>query len=108
MYKVIVTTAKGKTSVYKTKRSNEILFGHLSYHFICRHKNHPVFNQFYYGDKGIIMGTETYNRIINLEKQYDKIPVADMLGAKVEYFPIDGRTKRAKRLPYFNVECLID
>lgn len=27
MYKVIVTTAKGKTSVYKTKRSNEILFG---------------------------------------------------------------------------------
>jgi hypothetical protein len=54
------------------------------------------------------MGTETYNRIINLEKQYDKIPVADMLGAKVEYFPIDGRTKRAKRLPYFNVECLID
>lgn len=31
MYKVIVTTAKGKTSVYKTKRSSDVLFGETGY-----------------------------------------------------------------------------
>lgn len=108
MYKVIVTTAKGKTSFYKTKRSDDILFGQTGYCFILRHKNHPVFSQFYHGEKGIIMDTETYERIYNLEKRYAKVPVADMVNAKVEYFPMDGRTKRAKRLPWFNVDCLID
>ena len=96
MYKVIVTTANGKTSFYKTKRSDDILFGQTG------------FSQFYYGEKGIITGTETDKRISNLEKQYEKIPVADMVGAKVEYFPMDGRTKRAKSLPWFSVDCLID
>jgi hypothetical protein len=108
MYKVIVTTANGKTSFYKTKRSDDILFGQTGYCFIIRHKKHPVFSQFYYGEKGIITGTETDKRISNLEKQYEKIPVADMVGAKVEYFPMDGRTKRAKSLPWFSVDCLID
>lgn len=31
MYKVIVTTAKGKTSFYKTKRSTDVLFGETGY-----------------------------------------------------------------------------
>jgi len=55
MYKVIVTTANGKTSFYKTKRSDDILFGQTGYCFIIRHKKHPVFSQFYYGEKGIII-----------------------------------------------------
>lgn len=93
MYKVVVTTATGKTSFYKTKRSTDVLFGETGYCFILRHKEHPVFNQFYYGGKGIIMGTERWKQVRNLEKQYAKVPVSDMVGAKVEFFPIDGRTK---------------
>lgn len=81
---------------------------HTGYCFIIRHKEHPVFNQFYYGGKGIIMGTERWKQVRNLEKQYAKVPVSDMVGAKVEFFPLDGRTKKAKRLPWFNVDCLID
>lgn len=108
MYKVIVTTSKGKTSVYKTKRSCDVLFGETGYCFILRHKEHPVLNQFYYGGKGIIMGTERWKQVRNLEKQYAKVPVSDMVGAKVEFFPIDGRTKKARKLSYYTVDCLMD
>lgn len=108
MYKVVVTTATGKTSFYKTKRSTDVLFGETGYCFILRHKEHPVFNQFYYGGKGIIMGTEGWKQVRNLEKQYAKVPVSDMVGAKVEFFPLDGRTKKARKLSYYTVDCLID
>lgn len=54
------------------------------------------------------MGTEKWKQVRNLEKQYAKVPVSDMVGAKVEFFPLDGRTKKAKCLPWFNVDCLID
>lgn len=40
--------------------------------------------------------------------QYAKVPVSDMVGAKVEFFPLDGRTKKARKLSYYTVDCLID
>lgn len=57
MYKVVVTTAKGKTLLYKS--ASEYTFTYLS-------------------------------------KKY----------VNVEFFPIDGRTKRARKLPWISAECL--
>lgn len=32
----------------------------------------------------------------------------EILGAKIEYFPLDGRTKKAKKLRFFSINYLID
>lgn len=99
MYKVVVTTEKGNVRFFKSKTNKEIIFFQVPYSFILRHKRHPVLSNFYHGEKGAIIGSETYNRIMALEKKYAKYNLAALL---------DGRTKKAKKLRFFSINDLID
>ena len=108
MYKVVVTTEKGNVKFFKSKTDKGIIFFQVPYSFILRHKRHPVLSNFYHGEKGAIIGSETYNRIMALERKYAKYSLAALLGAKIEYFPLDGRTKKAKKLRFFSINDLID
>lgn len=108
MYKVVVTTEKGNVKFFKSKTDKEIIFFQVPYSFILRHKRHPVLSNFYHGEKGAITGSETFCKIKALEKKYAKYSLAALLGAKIEYFPLDGRTKKAKKLRFFSINDLID
>lgn len=107
MYKVVITTQDGRTIYCKAKNTRTIIFAQLPYSFIVKHNDHPFLGQFYYGEKGINPYSEAYVRIQQLEKQYLLSSVPKLLGAKVEYFPMDGRSKKAKELPYFNLDMCI-
>lgn len=108
MYKVVVTTAKGNVKFFKSKTNKEIKFFQVPYSFILRHKNYPSLLNFYHGEKGVIIGSETYNKIVALGRKCAKYNLAPMLGAKIEYFPLDGRTKKAKKLNFFKMDDLVD
>mgnify|MGYP000035817288 FL=1 len=107
MYKVVITTQDGRTIYCKAKNTRTIIFAQLPYSFIVKHNDHPFLGQFYYGEKGINPYSEAYVRIQQLEKQYLLSSVPKLLGAKVEYFPMDGRSKKAKELPYFHLDMCI-
>lgn len=107
MYKVVITTQDGRTIYCKAKNTRTIIFAQLPYSFIVKHNDHPFLGQFYYGEKGINPYSEAYVRIQQLEKQYLLSSVPKLLGAKVEYFPMDGRRKKAKKLPYFHLDMCI-
>lgn len=107
MYKVIITTQDGRTIYCKAKNTRTIIFAQLPYSFIVKHNDHPFLGQFYYGEKGINPYSEAYVRIQQLEKQCLLSSVPKLLGAKVEYFPMDGRSKEAKELPYFHLDMCI-
>ena len=91
----------------KAKNTRTIIFAQLPYSFIVKHNDHPFLGQFYYGEKGINPYSEAYVRIQQLEKQHLLSSVTNLLGAKVEYYPMDGRSKKAKKLPYFNLDMCI-
>ena len=107
MYKVVITTQDGRTIYCKAKNTRTIIFAQLPYSFIVKHNDHPFLGQFYYGEKGINPYSEAYVRIQQLEKQYLLSSVPKLLGAKVEYFPMDGRSKKAKELSYFHLDMCI-
>lgn len=53
-----VTVKNSKTgSQYICKSASKtvkyIAYKHISYYFVCRHKDHPFFKQLYHGPKGI-------------------------------------------------------
>lgn len=55
---ILVTVKNSKTgSQYICKSASktvkDIAYKHISYHLVCRHKDHPFFKQFYHGPKGI-------------------------------------------------------
>lgn len=107
MYKVVITTQDGRTIYCKAKNTRTIIFAQLPYSFIVKHNDHPFLGQFYYGEKGINPYSEAYVRIQQLEKQHLLSSVTNLLGAKVEYYPMDGRSKKAKKLPYFHLDMCI-
>jgi hypothetical protein len=56
MIQVIVKNSKtGSQYICKSasKTVKDIAYKHISYHFICMHRNHPFFKQLYHGPKGI-------------------------------------------------------
>ena len=55
---ILVTVKNSKTSSQyicksASKTVKDIAYKHISYHFICMHRNHPFFKQLYHGPKGI-------------------------------------------------------
>ena len=53
---ILVTVKNSKTgSQYICKSASktvkDIAYKHISYHLVCRHKDHPFFKQFYHGPK---------------------------------------------------------
>lgn len=63
MIQVIVKNSKtGSQYICKSasKTVKDIAYKHISYHFICMHRNHPFFKQFYHGPNGIQTGSERY------------------------------------------------
>lgn len=66
MIQVIVKNSKtGSQYICKSasKTVKDIAYKHISYHFVCRHKDHPFFKQLYHGPKGIYIGSERYKEI---------------------------------------------
>ena len=56
MIQVTVKNSKtGSQYICKSARRTvkNITYNHITYHLICRHKDHPFFKQFYHGPKGI-------------------------------------------------------
>ena len=80
MKKVIITTCSGKELVAKTKVSENVLFNHIGYDFITRHKDNPFLSQFYHGEKGIVTESVRYRRIEELKKKYYNKPIHELLG----------------------------
>lgn len=72
---ILVTVKNSKTgSQYICKSARRtvknITYNHITYHLICRHKDHPFFKQFYHGPKGIYIDSPRYKEIEALEKTY--------------------------------------
>lgn len=107
MKKLIITTKDGKSIIAKTKFDYLVKFCHVSYCFILRHKDNEFLKQFYHGEKGIITSSEKYKEICKLEKHYTNNYLHDLLGANIQSFNLDGRTKEAKKLPYYTIDMLI-
>lgn len=107
MNRVVLTRKDGSVIVAKCKGTADVKFSYVSYCFILRHKENEVLKQFYHGPNGILLGSDTCKRIADLEKKYADCLVSDMLGTKVEVFPMDGRTRKARRLPWFSVDMLV-
>lgn len=57
-----------------SKTVKDIAYKHISYHLVCRHKDHPFFKQFYHGPKGIYIDSPRYKEIEALE--YTNIQIA--------------------------------
>lgn len=60
---ILVTVKNSKTGSQYICKSASKTVKDISYHFICRHKDHPFFKQFYHGPKG-----PRYKEIEALEK----------------------------------------
>lgn len=89
MIQVTVKNSKtGSQYICKSARRTvkNITYNHITYHLICRHKDHPFFKQFYHGPKGIYIDSPRYKEIEAL----------------------DGRTRYAKQLPVYNVDVLAE
>lgn len=80
-----------------SKTVKDIAYKHISYHLVCRHKDHPFFKQFYHGPKGM----PRYKEIEALEKIYK------FLDLTITETPLDGRTRYAKQLPVLSVKRII-
>lgn len=107
MNKVIIKTCNGREIVAKTKFDTNVLFKHVGYCFIIRHKDDHFLRQFYHGENGIITNSDIYKQIEFLEKKYGNMPLHELLGAHIYTVPIDGRKKEAKRLPFYKVDMLL-
>lgn len=70
----------------------------ISYHFICMHRNHPFFKQFYHGPNGIQIGSKRYKEIEALEKSIWNTPIHGLLELTITETPLDGRTMYAEQL----------
>lgn len=102
MIQVIVKNSK--TGCQYICKSASKTVKHISYHFICMHRNHPFFKQLYHGPKGIYIGSERYKEIEALENT----PMHELLDITIEETPLDGRTRYAKQLPVYNVDVLAE
>lgn len=91
-----------------SKTVKDMAYKHISRLFICMHKNHPFFEQFYHGPKGIYMDSPRYKEIEALEKPVRNTPIHEPLEPTVTETPPDGRTRYAKRLPVYNVGALAE
>ena len=80
----------------------------ISYHLVCRHKDHPFFKQFYHGPKGIYIDSPRYKEIEALEKPIWNTPIYKLLDLTITKTPLDGRTRYAKQLPVFNADILAE
>lgn len=76
----------------------------ISYHFVCRHKDHPFFKQLYHGP----IGSERYKEIEALKKSIWNTPMHELLDITIEETPLDGRTRYAKQLPVYNTDVLAE
>ena len=105
MIQVIVKNSKtGSQYICKSASKTE---KDISYHFICRHKDHPFFKQLYHGPKGIYIGSERYKEIEALKKSIRNTPMHELLDITITETPLDGRTRYAKQLPVYNVGVLV-
>lgn len=110
---ILVTVKNSKTgSQYICKSASktvkDIAYKHISYHLVCRHKDHPFFKQFYHGPNGMQTGSERYKEIQELEKAVIGAPLYKLLGLTITETPLDGRTRYAKQLPVFNADILAE
>ena len=100
---ILVTVKNSKTgSQYICKSASktvkDIAYKHISYHLVCRHKDHPFFKQFYHGPK----------EIEALEKPIWNTPIYKLLELTITETPLYGRTRYAKQLPVFNADILAE
>lgn len=107
MNKVIITTCIGSEIVAKTKYDINVLFKHVPYCFIIRHKDNNFLRNFYHGEKGVNLESDTYKRIHEIEKKYANYQLHKLLGAKLYTVPMDGRKKEARKLPYYTIDMLL-
>lgn len=103
------TPIEGKIKPYiiKTKtlcKSARRTVKNITYHLICRHKDHPFFKQFYHGPKD----SPRYKEIEALEKPIWNTPIHELLELTITETPLDGRTRYAKQLPVYNVDVLAE
>lgn len=110
---ILVTVKNSKTSSQyicksASKTVKDITYKHISYHFICMHRNHPFFKQFYHSPNGIQIGSEKYKEIEALEKRIWNTPMHELLDITIEETNLDGRTRYAKQLPVYNVGVLAE
>lgn len=108
-----ITVKNSKTgSQYICKSASKtvkyIAYKHISYYFVCRHKDHPFFKQLYHGPKGIYIGSERYKEIEALKKSIWNIPMHELLDITIEETYLDGRTRYAKQLPVYNTDVLAE
>lgn len=111
MIQVIVKNSKtGSQYICKSasKTVKDIAYKHISYHLVCRHKDHPFFKQFYHGPKGIYIDSPRYKEIEALEKPIWNTPIYKLLELTITETPLDGRTRYAKQLPVFNADILAE
>lgn len=110
---ILVTVKNSKTGsqyICKSARRTvkDIAYKHISYHLVCRHKDHPFFKQFYHGPKGIYIDSPQYKEIEALEKPIWNTPIYKLLELTITKTPLDGRTRYAKQLPVFNADILAE
>lgn len=70
MIQVTVENSKtGGQYICKSARRtvNNITYNHITYHLICRHKDHPFFKQFYHGPKKNRSPRKTYLEYTNIQ-----------------------------------------
>lgn len=91
-----ITVKNSKTGSQYICKSASKTVKYISYHFVCRHKDHPFFKQFYHGPK----------EIEALEKPIWNTPIYKLLELTITETPLDGRTRYAKQLPVYNVDVL--
>lgn len=111
MIQVIVKNIKtGSQYICKSasKTVKNIAYKHISYFFVCRHKDHPFFKQLYHGPKYIYIGSERYKEIEALGKSIWNTPMHELLDITITETPLDGRTRYAKQLPVFNADILAE
>lgn len=82
MIQVTVKNSKtGSQYICKSARRTvkNITYNHITYHLICRYKDHPFFKQFYHGPKGIYIDSPRYKEIEALEKPIWNTPICELL-----------------------------
>lgn len=62
-----VTVKNSKTGSQYICESARRTVKNITYHLICKHKDHPFFKQFYHGPKGIYIDSPRYKEIEALE-----------------------------------------
>lgn len=110
MIQVTVKNSKtGSQYICKSARRTvkNITYNHITYHLICRHKDHPFFKQFYHGPKGIYRFT-TIQGNRSPRKPIWNTPICELLELTITETPLDGRTRYAKQLPVYNVDVLAE